>query len=365
MRNARMLLVQVLALTVLVGAGAAYASLQRTTTIVVDGQARTVTAFGTTVADALADAGVVVQDRDLVVPAPDEPLAAGGTITVATARPLSLDLDGRGPQVVWTTATSVDEALASFGVRADSAYVSVSRSAAIPREGLALQVRTPQPVNVIADGEEQQLSTTAATFADVLSEAGVEVGRRDLVSVPLTEAPEAGATIAVTRVTGRTTVRSDPVAFRTEVRKDASRFTGTRITVREGRPGVVVKRYQVRFLDGRRAGVRLVDKKVTVKPVTRVVVVGTKPAPKVPRDVASLNWRALAACESSGRPTAVSPTGKYHGLYQFSIPTWRAVGGSGLPSQAPASEQTARAQKLFQIANWRTQWPVCGVRLFS
>src|SRR5688500_4148384 len=44
---------------------------------------------------------------------------------------------------------------------------------------------------------------------------------------------------------------------------------------------------------------------------------------------------AIALCESGGDPTAVSADGMYHGKYQFSVATWAAMGGSGLPSQAP------------------------------
>ena len=43
----------------------------------------------------------------------------------------------------------------------------------------------------------------------------------------------------------------------------------------------------------------------------------------------SRNWAALAQCESSGNPTIISSNGLYHGLYQFSVSTWQAVGGSG------------------------------------
>ena len=61
------------------------------------------------------------------------------------------------------------------------------------------------------------------------------------------------------------------------------------------------------------------------------------PAPAVPSDVDSLNWAALAACESGGNPTIVSSNGLYHGLYQFSTRTWQSVGGSGAASQGVAS----------------------------
>jgi hypothetical protein len=68
---------------------------------------------------------------------------------------------------------------------------------------------------------------------------------------------------------------------------------------------------------------------------------------------------AIAACESGGDPTAVSADGTYHGKYQFSVATWAAMGGSGLPSQAPESEQDMRAAMLYAQSG-PSQWPVCG-----
>ena len=52
---------------------------------------------------------------------------------------------------------------------------------------------------------------------------------------------------------------------------------------------------------------------------------------------ARLNWSAVAECESGGNPRAVNPAG-YYGLYQFNRQSWATVGGSGLPSDAPAAE---------------------------
>jgi hypothetical protein len=69
---------------------------------------------------------------------------------------------------------------------------------------------------------------------------------------------------------------------------------------------------------------------------------------------------AIAQCESGGDPTAVSSNGMYHGKYQFSVATWAAMGGSGLPSQAPEPEQDMRAAMLYARSG-PSQWPVCGV----
>lgn len=73
-------------------------------------------------------------------------------------------------------------------------------------------------------------------------------------------------------------------------------------------------------------------------------------------------WHQLAMCESGGRVNVVSSNGKYHGLYQFLPSTWRSVGGSGLPSQASAEEQTMRAQILQARSGWG-QWPQCARKL--
>jgi hypothetical protein len=77
---------------------------------------------------------------------------------------------------------------------------------------------------------------------------------------------------------------------------------------------------------------------------------------------ATKNWAALAQCESSGNPRIVSSSGRYHGLYQFDIPTWESVGGSGLPSQASPEEQTRRAMALYDRRG-ASPWPTCGRHL--
>jgi hypothetical protein len=82
--------------------------------------------------------------------------------------------------------------------------------------------------------------------------------------------------------------------------------------------------------------------------------------------VSRLNWAAMARCESRGNPRSASRAG-YYGLYQFSMPAWKSVGGTGRPSDATVAEQTMRAQMLFlkRGRNWQGQWPACGHHLFG
>jgi resuscitation-promoting factor RpfB len=67
----------------------------------------------------------------------------------------------------------------------------------------------------------------------------------------------------------------------------------------------------------------------------------------------------IAACESSGNPSAVSSDGRYRGKYQFSRETWRELGGSGDPAAAPAAEQDRLAAELMRTQG-PSAWPNCA-----
>ena len=92
------------------------------------------------------------------------------------------------------------------------------------------------------------------------------------------------------------------------------------------------------------------------------------PAP-APRPVASTNyapsdgsvWDRLAACEAGGN-WAINTGNGYYGGLQFSLSSWRSVGGSGLPSSASREEQIMRGKMLQARSGWGA-WPSCTARL--
>lgn len=71
-------------------------------------------------------------------------------------------------------------------------------------------------------------------------------------------------------------------------------------------------------------------------------------------------WNTIAQCESGGNWAADTGNGYYGGL-QFTLSSWEAAGGTGLPSQASPAEQIARAQTLEASQGWGA-WPVCSVK---
>ena len=76
-------------------------------------------------------------------------------------------------------------------------------------------------------------------------------------------------------------------------------------------------------------------------------------------DAAAATLQRIAQCESGGNPSAVSADGTYRGKYQFDRETWRAMGGSGDPADAPEWLQDRLALKLYRQAG-TAPWPSCA-----
>jgi hypothetical protein len=74
----------------------------------------------------------------------------------------------------------------------------------------------------------------------------------------------------------------------------------------------------------------------------------------------SVNWDAVATCESGGNWSINTGNG-YHGGLQFTIGTWRANGGAGMPEHASREEQIRVAENV-KASQGIGAWPVCGHR---
>ena len=72
-------------------------------------------------------------------------------------------------------------------------------------------------------------------------------------------------------------------------------------------------------------------------------------------------WDRLAACESGGDWSADTGNGFYGGV-QFTLQSWRAVGGEGNPADATRDEQIMRAERLEDEQGWEA-WPGCAEQL--
>jgi hypothetical protein len=74
----------------------------------------------------------------------------------------------------------------------------------------------------------------------------------------------------------------------------------------------------------------------------------------------SMNWDAVAKCESGGNWGANTGNGHYGGL-QFKPATWSSNGGLGSPASASREEQIRVAENVL-VSQGPGAWPKCGAQ---
>ena len=72
----------------------------------------------------------------------------------------------------------------------------------------------------------------------------------------------------------------------------------------------------------------------------------------------TVNWDAIAQCESGGNWATNTGNGAYGGV-QFKPATWTANGGYGSPATASREEQVRVAQNVLRTQGLGA-WPKCG-----
>jgi hypothetical protein len=77
----------------------------------------------------------------------------------------------------------------------------------------------------------------------------------------------------------------------------------------------------------------------------------------------SVNWDAIAQCESGGNWSTNTGNGTYGGL-QFKQATWSSNGGFGNPATASRAEQIRVAENVLRSQGLKA-WPKCGARAAS
>ena len=364
---------QAAVVTTLVAGAVGVSHYDKSVNLSVDGKASSVHAFGGTVSDVLEKQDISIGEHDVVVPALGSPVEDGQKIVVRYGRKLTVTVDGKTREY-WTTATTVAAALQELGIRADSAKLSASRSQTLGREGLTLSVSTPKALTVRVDGKNLTGTSTGLTIKDALNELKVSVDKDDRVKPGLAAPVSDGLKIAVQRVSSKTITATEPISHGTVEKSDSALYKGDTKTLTSGKAGAKVVTYKVTTVDGKTESKKTVKSVITSQPVTQVVAVGTKTRPTTPTTPTTptggnkpaadgLNWAALAECESGGDPTTNTGNG-FYGLYQFDEQTWHSVGGSGLPHENSAGEQTYRAQILYKDRG-DSPWPSCGSRLYS
>jgi uncharacterized protein YabE (DUF348 family) len=350
-------------LLVLTFAGGYAVSAHKTVTLTIDGASMTVPTMKSRVIDVVEENGFEVGDRDDLHPAPDQPVYQFDTIVLRRSRPLQISTDGSDSRQVWTTASTVDEALAQLEMT-DKAPAAASRGSRVPLAGMSLPVVSAKSVQLNDAGKITTVTLAAPNVAALLEAAGAPLQQRDTV-VPAASSPVVdGMQIQVTReritkISQR--VPLPPVLKRIE---DPTLNQSRQVAEDPGVPGTQDVVFAVASVNGTETG-RLPVANVVVTPAREGVLrVGVKPGTEVPPVSNGPVWDALARCEAGGN-WAINTGNGFYGGVQFDQNTWERNGGLRYASRADLAtreEQIAIAEVTRARQGWGA-WPTCSGRI--
>ncbi len=353
--------VMLLALTF---AGGFAVAAHKTVTLTVDGAQMTVATMKSRVIDVVTENGYDVGDRDDLYPAGDQPVHQSDTIVLRRSRPLQISLDGQDSREVWTTASTVDEALAQLSMT-DKAPAAASRGSRVPLGGMSLPVVSPKNVQINDGGAVTNRASGRAERRRPAGRrrrsAGAERhGGARPPSSPVVE----GMQIQVTRVRIEKVTQRVPLPPNNKRVEDPTMNISRQVVENPGTPGVQDVTFAIAKVNGVETG-RLPVANVIVTPaIDGVLRVGAKPGTEVPPVSNGATWDALARCEAGGN-WAINTGNGFFGGVQFDQSTWERNGGLRYAARADLAtreEQIAIAEVTRARQGWGA-WPVCSGRV--
>lgn len=363
-----------LAGAVIVGGGATAVAAQKAITVDVNGEASHVRTYAGDVDGVLRAAGVSLGAADLVSPAPGEKIASGDTVTVVTAKPVALVVDGAEQQLTSTAATVAD----LIGEAGMNAAVATDVDPGQPvTDGMTIDVTTPKIVSINDGGEVVYTSAAKKTVGELLAARGIAVDSNDRVNVALDAPVEENMEIRIDRVEVAQTVETIQFDAPANYVDDENLPAGEEEVRKPGEKGEKTVTYRTVTVNGQVESTGEAQEKETraAKPAT--IARGTKPAvtatagagtatagPAAPAVAGGSVWDAIAACESGG-DWSINTGNGYHGGLQFSPSTWAAYGGTAYAptaDQATREQQIAIAEKTQAAQGWGA-WPACTAKL--
>lgn len=340
----------------LIVGGVVVAGAQNDVTVDFNGELTELTTLSRDVSGALEAAGVEVGAEDLVYPAPSESLKKGETITVRTAKPVAVVIDGK-PTDITSTALTVEDLIGELDGVTPAANIAEQGNTRVT-DGMRLDITTPRIVSFNDGGKIVHTQVAAATVGDFLESREIELGEHDTITPALDSALQKNAKVEITRVDiAEESAHVEFDAKPTYVdNPDAAE--GTEEVLEEGEAGIRDVTHRITTVNGVEKSREIISE-VEVRPsVGATIARGTKPAaPSVSNGGV---WDTLAQCESGG-DWSINTGNGYHGGLQFSASTWSAFGGGQYAStadQASREQQIDIASRVQEGQGWGA-WPAC------
>ncbi|CAH0305191.1 Cell wall-binding protein YocH [Peribacillus sp. Bi96] len=252
-----------------------YQGTKHTVTIMLDGKKQVVRTHASTVNDMLKDLEITVQAADYVHPSRDSKVDDNLEVVWKPAQKIVMVEDGKAKEV-WSTTDTVGELLKEQDLNIkDQDKITPSKNTKL-EANMEVAIDKAFSLKLVVGGDEKQVWSTSTTVADFLKQQGVKLNDLDRVEPELAEKVEAENTVNVIRIEKVTDVVEEPVDFAVITKKDDSLSKGKEKVVKEGKDGLISKKYEVIKENGKEVKRELLSEKVVHKKQDKVVTVGNQ-----------------------------------------------------------------------------------------
>ncbi|AXN39051.1 G5 and 3D domain-containing protein [Peribacillus butanolivorans] len=274
---------------------------KHTVTIMLDGKKEVVRTHAATVNDMLKDLEITVQPADYVHPSGNSKVEDNLEVVWKPAQKITLVQDEETEEV-WSTADTVEEFLKEQDLEVNEKDKITPSKNTKMEANMEVAIDKAFSLKLVVGGNEKQVWSTSTTVADFLKQQGVKLNDLDRVEPGLVEKVEAKNTVNVIRIEKVTDVVEEPVDFAVITKKDDSLSKGKENIVKEGKDGLISKKYEVIKENGKEVKRKLLSEKVVNKKQDKVITVGTKTT------VAQASRGASNVNSTSGKEIYVSST---------------------------------------------------------
>lgn len=232
-----------------------------------------------TIGDALKEAGIAIDDKDLVEPAVSEKMVASDyQVNIYRARPVVI-VDGNTKTRVMTPYQTADQIAGSVGIKLyPEDKTSLKQTDNIMAVGAGIQLIIDRAVEFNFDlyGNTKVVRTQADTVGKMLTEKGIKLSSDDRLSLNQDTKISGGLSVRLWRE-GKQTVTSEvPIEFETEKIQDGDREVGYKEVRTAGEKGSRTVTYEVLIQNGKEVSRTEVASLTTKEPKKQVEVVGVK-----------------------------------------------------------------------------------------
>ena len=233
-------------------------------TVTDSGETTEIDAFkGMTIADVLAQAGITVGEKDVTEPAMDTVLSEDQTeVTIKRYAKVTLrrNEEEQGVELVGGT---VAEAIEQAGIQLEEKEEADEEMDAFLTDGMVISITKEKTVKLTVDGKTEEIKTRVFRVEEFLEEQNVKLGDDDELNVKKSKKLKDGMEVIVYRVEYKEEKVTETIDYSTIEQYSDSMDRGTSSIDQYGAEGEKEITYKVKYVDGEEDSREVVSEEIT------------------------------------------------------------------------------------------------------